>query len=136
MNGTSAIETTGIVTGAVRTLLRLEGLMLLSGMTLLYAHSGESWWLYAILFLAPDLSFAGYLAGPRIGAIVYNAAHSYLAPTALMMAGFALAFPLALAIGTIWLAHIGFDRALGYGLKYAAGFGFTHLGRIGEKVTT
>jgi hypothetical protein len=136
MNGTSAIETTGIVTGGVRTLLRLEGLMLLAGMTLLYAHSGESWWLYAILFLAPDLSFAGYLAGPRIGAIVYNAAHSYLAPTALMMAGFALAFPLALAIGTIWLAHIGFDRALGYGLKYAAGFGFTHLGRIGEKVTT
>jgi hypothetical protein len=136
MNGTSAIETTGIVTGAVRTLLRLEGLMLLSGMTLLYAHSGESWWLYAILFLAPDLSFAGYLAGPRIGAIVYNAAHSYLAPTALMMAGFALAFPLALAIGTIWLAHIGFDRALGYGLKYAAGFSFTHLGRIGGKATT
>ena len=131
MNGTSATETTGAVTGGVRTLLRLEGMTLLAGMTLLYALSGGSWWLYAILFLAPDLSFAGYLAGPRIGAIVYNFAHSYLAPTALMTAGFALALPLALAIGTIWLAHIGFDRALGYGLKYAAGFGFTHLGRIG-----
>lgn len=136
MNGTAATETTGIVTGGVRMLLRLEGLMLLAGMMLLYALSGESWWLFAILFLAPDLSFAGYLAGPRIGAIVYNAAHSYLAPTALMMAGFALAFPLALAVGTIWLAHIGFDRALGYGLKYPAGFGFTHLGRIGGKATT
>ena len=136
MNGTAATETTGIVTGGVRMLLRLEGLMLLAGMTLLYALSGGSWWLFAILFLAPDLSFAGYLAGPRIGAIVYNAAHSYLAPTALMMAGFALAFPLALAVGTIWLAHIGFDRALGYGLKYPAGFGFTHLGRIGGKATT
>ena len=136
MNGTAATETTGIVTGGVRMLLRLEGLMLLAGMMLLYALSGESWWLFAILFLAPDLSFAGYLAGPRIGAIVYNAAHSYLAPTALMMAGFALAFPLALAVGTIWLAHIGFDRALGYGLKYPAGFGYTHLGRIGGKATT
>jgi Domain of unknown function (DUF4260) len=132
MNGTAATETTGTVTGGVRTLLRLEGLTLLAGMTLLYGLSGGSWWIYAILFLAPDLSFAGYLAGPRIGAIVYNAAHSYLAPMALMTAGFALASPLALSIGTIWLAHIGFDRALGYGLKYAAGFGFTHLGRIGR----
>jgi hypothetical protein len=136
MNGTAVTESTGTVTGGVRTLLRLEGLTLLAGMTLLYALSGGSWWIYAILFLAPDLSFAGYLAGPRIGAIVYNAAHSYLAPMALMTAGFALASPLALSIATIWLAHIGFDRALGYGLKYAAGFGFTHLGRIGRKPTT
>jgi hypothetical protein len=30
------------------------------------------------------------------------------------------------------MAHIGIDRALGYGLKYSAGFGFTHLGRIGK----
>jgi Domain of unknown function (DUF4260) len=135
MNGTSATETIGTATGGVGTLLRLEGLMLLAGMTLLYALSGGSWWIYAILFLAPDLSFAGYLAGPRIGAIIYNAAHSYLAPIALMTAGFALALPLALSIGTIWLAHIGFDRALGYGLKYSAGFGFTHLGHIGGKKT-
>jgi hypothetical protein len=85
-----------------------------------------------ILFLVPDLSFAGYLAGPRIGAIVYNAAHSTLAPAALMAAGFALASPLVLSIAMIWLAHIGFDRALGYGLKYSDGFGFTHLGRIGK----
>jgi len=136
MNGTATTETIGMVTGGVRLLLRLEGLMLLAGMTLLYALSGGSWWMFAILFLAPDLSFAGYLAGPRIGAIGYNAAHSYLAPITLMTAGFALALPLALALGTIWLAHIGFDRALGYGLKYAAGFGFTHLGRIGEKAAT
>ena len=65
--------------------------------------------------------------------MVYNAAHSYLAPMALMTAGFATAEPLVLSIAMIWLAHIGFDRALGYGLKYASGFGFTHLGRIGKK---
>ena len=135
MNGTAATETTGAVTGGVRTLLRLEGLTLFAGMTLLYAVWGGSWWIYAILFLAPDLSFAGYLAGPRAGAIVYNAAHSYLAPMALMTAGFALSSPLALSIAMIWLAHIGFDRALGYGLKYGAGFGFTHLGRIGKAAT-
>ena len=132
MNGTIATETTGAVTGGVRTLLRLEGLTLFAGMTLLYAVWDGSWWVYAILFLAPDLSFAAYLAGPRIGAIIYNAAHGYMAPLALMTTGFALSSPLVLSIAMIWMAHIGIDRALGYGLKYNAGFGFTHLGRIGR----
>jgi hypothetical protein len=117
----------------VRTLLRLEGLALFAGMTLLYGVWDGSWWIYALLFLAPDLSFAAYLAGPRFGAMVYNAAHSYLAPMAMMTFGFAASAPLVLSIAMIWLAHIGFDRMLGYGLKYANGFGFTHLGRIGKK---
>ncbi len=125
-------ETAGAATGGVRTLLRLEGLTLFAGMTLLYAVWDGSWWVYAILFLAPDLSFAAYLAGPKPGAIVYNAAHSYMAPVSLMVAGFALSSPLTLSIAMIWMAHIGIDRALGYGLKYSAGFGFTHLGRIGK----
>jgi hypothetical protein len=78
------------------------------------------------------LSFAAYLIDPKTGALVYNAAHSYMAPVALLTLGFALGGPLILSIAMIWLAHIGIDRALGYGLKYAAGFGFTHLGRIGR----
>ncbi|WP_454619617.1 DUF4260 domain-containing protein [Bradyrhizobium cenepequi] len=122
----------GSVTGGVRLLLRLEGLTLFVGMTLLYAVWGGSWWVYAVLFLAPDLSFAGYVIGPKEGAVIYNAAHSYMAPVALMTAGFATAEPLVLSIAMIWLAHIGIDRALGYGLKYQAGFGFTHMGRIGK----
>ena len=60
---------TGTVTGGLRTLLRLEGLTLFAGMTLLYAVWGGSWWVYALVFLAPDISFAAYLAGPRVGAI-------------------------------------------------------------------
>ena len=122
----------GAVTGGVRTLLRLEGLALLIGMTLLYYVWDGSWWVYALLFFVPDLSFAGYLGGARLGALVYNAAHSYLAPMAMMTTGFATASPLVLSVAMIWLAHIGFDRALGYGLKYESGFGFTHLGRIGK----
>ena len=82
--------------------------------------------------VVPDLSFAAYLAGPRAGALVYNAAHSYLGPVMLMTTGLALASPLVLSIAMIWLAHIGIDRALGYGLKYQAGFAFTHLGKIGK----
>jgi hypothetical protein len=132
MADTASAAATGAVTGGVRTLLRLEGLTLFAGMTLLYAVWGGSWWVYGILFLVPDLSFAAYLAGPRPGAIVYNAAHSYMAPVALLVAGFGLSSPLVLSIAMIWLAHIGIDRALGYGLKYREGFGFTHLGRIGR----
>jgi Domain of unknown function (DUF4260)/Transposase domain (DUF772) len=44
--------------------------------------------------------------------------------------------PLLSCAGVIWCAHIGFDRALGYGLKYSAGFGFTHLGLIGPFTKT
>ena len=133
MADTVSQQTTGTVSGGLRTLLRLEGLTLFAGMTLLYAVCGGYWWIYGVLFLAPDLSFSGYLAGPKVGAIVYNAAHSYIAPMAMITAGFGFAPPLLLSVAMIWLAHIGFDRALGYGLKYSAGFGFTHLGRIGRE---
>ena len=132
MSETITTSETGAATGGVRTLLRLEGVVLFAGMTLLYALWDGSWWVYAILFLAPDLSFIAYLGGPKLGAIVYNAAHSYLGPVALMTVGFAMAAPLTLSLAMIWLAHIGIDRALGYGLKYQAGFAFTHLGRIGK----
>jgi hypothetical protein len=131
MESTTATEPNGAVSGGLRIVLRMEGLALFAAMAMLYALLGGSWWLFAILFLVPDLSFAAYLAGPRFGAIVYNAAHSYIAPIALMFTGFGTAEPLLPWIATIWLAHIGLDRALGYGLKYAAGFTFTHLGRIG-----
>ena len=133
MTDTANTETTSAVTGGLRTLLRLEGLALFAGMTLLYVVWDGSWWVYAALFLAPDLSFAAYFFGPRFGAMLYNAAHTYMVPMALMTVGFATAEPLVLSIAMIWLAHIGFDRALGYGLKYATGFTFTHLGRIGKK---
>ena len=132
MSDTTTATPNGAATGGVKILLRLEGLALFIGMTLLYDLWDGSWWIYLILFLAPDISFAGYLAGPKVGAIAYNAAHSYLAPSALMTVGFATASPLTLSIAMIWLAHIGVDRALGFGLKYFEGFSFTHLGRTGK----
>jgi hypothetical protein len=133
MSDTTSVEVTGTVSGGVKNLLRLEGLALLAGMTALYALWAGPWWLYAVLFFAPDASFVAYLAGPKIGAWAYNAVHSTIIPLALLTIGFGFAPPLVLSVALIWLAHIGFDRALGYGLKYSAGFGFTHLGRIGKK---
>jgi hypothetical protein len=132
MTETASEAMTGSVSGGVRTLLRLEGLTLFAGATLLYAFWAGPWWLYAVLFLAPDLSFAAYLAGPKIGALIYNAAHTTIMPFAMLTIGFGFAPPLVLSIALIWLAHIGIDRALGYGLKYSRGFGFTHPGRIGR----
>lgn len=113
-------------------LLRLEGLAVLSLTVAAYAQFGAGWGWFALLFLLPDLSFPGYLAGPRVGAAAYNAAHSYTGPLALLAAGILGAMPVLLAIALVWCAHIGFDRALGYGLKYTSGFGDTHLGPIGR----
>lgn len=118
----------GAVHSSVRLWLRLEGLMALFLATYLYAHQGGSWLAFAVLFFVPDVSFAGYMAGPRIGAALYNAAHSYVGPLILAAAlPIGTGVPVALA----WAAHIGFDRALGYGLKYPTAFSDTHLGQIG-----
>jgi hypothetical protein len=122
----------GATLGGVRILLRLEGMAVLAAAVAAYVHLGASWGAFAMLFLLPDLSFLGYLGGPRAGAIAYNAAHSYIGPVALLGLGFAGDMPSALALGLIWSAHIGLDRALGYGLKYGSEFGATHLGRIGR----
>ena len=129
MNNSS---TTPAVAGALRTLLQAEGATLFALASAGYAYSGLSWWLYAALFFVPDVSFAGYLAGPRIGALAYNGLHSTLGPAVLAGLGFASGTLLLLGIAAIWAAHIGFDRMLGYGLKYATAFADTHLGRIGR----
>ena len=116
-----------------RLLLRFEGLALFVLATFAFAHLGLSWWLYAALFLLPDLSFAAYTAGPRLGAAIYNALHSTLGPALLVGLGWLSNDALLLGLAAIWAAHIGFDRVLGYGLKYASGFHDTHLGRIGPR---
>jgi hypothetical protein len=121
------------VAGLPRLLLRLEGAAWFALALFLYPKVADSWALFAVLFLVPDLSMAGYLAGPRLGAIAYNAAHVTLGPIALAIVGFLYPAVLLIALALIWVAHIGFDRALGYGLKYEAGFRFTHLGRIGRR---
>jgi hypothetical protein len=122
---------TSAVQEPVRTWLRFEGLAALVLSTYLYATQGGSWFLFGALFLVPDISFAGYLAGPRIGAMIYNLAHSYVGPLTLAGAHFVSGMP-GLLLAMVWGAHIGFDRTLGYGLKYSTAFGDTHLGRIGR----
>ncbi|MFZ6639848.1 DUF4260 domain-containing protein [Undibacterium sp. TC4M20W] len=123
---------TGTVSGGVRTVLRLEGVCVLLSSLIAYSEFGAGWGVFALFFLAPDLSLLAYLAGPRAGALIYNTAHSYAGATLILASGIFFSAPLAITAGLIWISHIGFDRALGYGLKYSIGFRFTHLGVIGR----
>jgi hypothetical protein len=125
----------GAVEGMPRLLLRIEGLGLALAALYAYHRIGASWWLFAALILVPDVSFAGYLVNTRVGAIAYNTMHVTLGPLILGALGFLLPSFDLIAVALIWAVHIGVDRALGYGLKYGAGFGLTHLGRIGGALT-
>lgn len=117
------------MTRQISWLLRLEGLLLLAAAVSGYALLDGGWLFFALLFLAPDLSMAGYLRGPAVGATVYNAGHTYLAPAALLLHGWFGGSLLAAQLGLVWVAHIGVDRLLGFGLKRPTGFRDTHLDR-------
>ncbi|HSC60625.1 MAG TPA: DUF4260 domain-containing protein [Rhizomicrobium sp.] len=116
-----------MATGGVKTLLQFEGLAMLAASAGLYRHIGGDWKLFALLILVPDVAFLGYLFGPRVGAIGYNIMHAMIGP--LLLAGWGVMSDshIAIAVSLIWMAHIGFDRAIGAGLKYATGFGDTHI---------
>ncbi len=122
------------VAAPVLLFLRLEGLALATISAVLYARVGSSWWLFAGLWLVPDLSMLGYLASPCWGARCYNAIHTTVTPITLALAALLLHTAGPLPYALIWLNHIGVDRLLGYGLKYPSGFGWTHLGRRGKQL--
>ena len=113
-----------------RMLLHLEGIVVAAAAIALYFHFGYPWWLFLVLILAPDLSMLGYAAGPTVGRAGYDAAHTYAVPVALAGLGVLLDAEVAVQVGLIWTAHIGIDRAIGYGLKYRTGFKDTHLQRV------
>ena len=113
-----------------RALLHTEGAAVAIGATVLYFDAGHAWWLFLALALAPDLSMAAYAAGPRVGAAAYDVVHTYVLPVALAVVGVAAGAETAVAVALVWLAHIGVDRAVGYGLKYPSGFKDTHLQRV------
>lgn len=98
-----------------------------------YAQTGASWWLFAALWLAPDISLVGYLGKPCRAARIYNIVHAYVLPATLGLAAFLLHARGLLPIALIWANHIGVDRLMGYGLKFSDGFGWTHLGLIGAQ---
>ena len=113
-----------------RWLLHLEGAVVAVAAVALYFHLDYPWWLLVVLALAPDLSMVGYAAGPVVGAVAYDIAHTYAIPVALAVVGVLADTDLAVQIALVWATHIGVDRAIGYGLKYPTGFQETHLQRV------
>lgn len=113
-----------------RLLLRLEGVALLAAAVFAYFAQGRPLWAFLVFLLAPDLSAVGYVFGPRIGSAVYNLAHITLWPLVLGVLGWRLGWSWATAAALIWLAHIGMDRMLEYGLKYPDAFRHTHFDNI------
>ncbi len=111
-------------------LVRIEGAVMLALSILLYGLNGNSWLLFVVLFLVPDLSMLGYLGGPRIGAVSYNLFHTYAPPGLLAAFGLLTGSSLLASVALIWFSHIGFDRMVGFGLKYPTGFFDTHLHRL------
>jgi hypothetical protein len=127
----AAARPDGTVTGAPRRWLRLEGAVLLAGSLAAYSATGQPWWLVPLALLVPDGVMVGSLRGSRLGAQLYNLAHSTGLPAAMIGLAWWQGKPLVLARGLTWLAHIGIDRLLGYGLKYGDHFQHTHLGHLG-----
>ena len=117
----------------IRWLLRAEGVAVFVLGAALYAGAGGELLLLIPLLFVPDLSMLGYLGGPRLGAVTYNLGHTIVLPVVLALAGWWLGQPLLLMAAGVTGAHIGMDRALGYGLKYPTSFQDTHLGRIGKR---
>jgi hypothetical protein len=113
-----------------RLLLHAEGLAVCAGALVLYFDQDFGWVLLVVLALAPDLSIVGYLGGPAVGAVVYDAVHTYVGPVVLGVVGVLAGADLPVQLALIWLTHIGADRALGYGLKYQTDFKDTHLQRV------
>jgi len=117
----------------VRSWLRLEALTVTIAGLMVWAGMGGGWTRFVLLILVPDLSLIGYVWGPRVGAALYNAAHSYALPLIIGVVGGALDHRLLVLMSALWITHIGIDRTLGYGLKYVTSFADTHLGRVGRK---
>ena len=121
------------VAGLPLRILRAEGVVLFAAaLTAFFGAFDEPWWLVPLLLLVPDVFMVGYARSSRVGAMLYNFAHSYPAPTVLGVVALIGDQPLWQAVALIWFAHIGMDRAAGYGLKYDTHFKDTHLGRIGR----
>lgn len=123
---------TGKVSGIPRLILRAEAMLVFFVALTAYREVDGSWGTLALVFLVPDLSMLGYLINPRVGSISYNLGHSYGLALFLGLAGYFGSHLMLLQLSLIWSAHIGFDRMLGYGLKYGSAFRETHLGRLGK----
>jgi hypothetical protein len=121
----------GVVKTWPKILLQVEGACIFGSAIWAYSRFGQSWWTFGGLLLLPDLGMVGYLANTSAGAAIYNSVHTETPPILMLCAALAQGNKKVAGLALCWLAHIGMDRMLGFGLKYGTAFGHTHLGLIG-----
>ncbi len=112
---------------------RLEGFTLLVVSIFVYVNLNLNIFVFILALLLVDIFMAGYLINNKVGAYIYNVGHSISIPLVIGAAGYYTGSGMTIAVSLIWFAHIGMDRAFGYGLKLESGFKNTHLGHIGKK---
>jgi hypothetical protein len=113
-----------------RWLLHLEGASIFALALVLYRAAHFHWWLFAVLLLTPDLFILGYVVNPKLGSAAYNLVHTSTVPILLLGVAIVAPLPGLEPYALIWLAHIGMDRMLGFGLKYPTRFQDTHLQHV------
>ena len=116
----------------MRRILNGEGAAVLGAIVYIYFFQVDgNWVLFVGLLLAPDIGLVTYASrNNRVGAVIYDAFHTYVLSVALLISGVAASSDIVFQIGLISAAHIGFDRAVGYGLKYTEGPKPTHLQKV------
>lgn len=114
----------------VRYVLRIEGLVVFVSALFTYTYFQGSWLLFGLLFLIPDISMIGYFINKRVGSYIYNSVHNYILAGTLIFIGHITSNFMFFTIGLILTAHIGLDRAFGFGLKYQKDFHETHLQKV------
>jgi hypothetical protein len=113
----------------VRFWLHAEGAAAFVAGAAVYRTLGGDWlWLLPLL-LVPDVSIAGYLAGPAVGSFVYNLIHNWAVGLGLIGLGLWFGSTPVEIGGAILVAHVGMDRLAGFGLKHTVEFSDTHLQR-------
>ncbi|MFC3749788.1 DUF4260 domain-containing protein [Paenibacillus sp. GCM10012306] len=113
-----------------KTLIRIEGLVVLVLGIYLYFSNGYNWAAFLLLLMLPDLSMIGYVVSNKTGVYTYNFAHTFVTPLLLLLLGLVFSVDFLMMIGFIWMVHIGMDRMMGFGLKYETDFKDTHIQRL------
>ena len=116
----------------MKTLLKIEEAFMFGLSIFLFSKLEFAWWWYPVLILTPDLSMAGYLGGPQLGAATYNFIHHKALGIGIFILGIILVNQSLMLAGLRLFGHSSMDRVLGYGLKYPYSFEHTHLGMIGK----
>ncbi len=108
---------------------RLESFAILTFCVCCYFYSGFNFWIFLLCFFLPDISILAYFKSPEFGGVCYNLSHCMLFPVSIGGYGLLVSEFILIQSALIWGAHIAFDRAIGWGLKYADSFCNTDMGR-------